>query len=121
MAINAGGISAFLNLDTGKFDTALAATEGKMNSFGSKVDGMSAKLGKVGGALTKGVTVPLLAIGAGAIKLGMDFEASMSEVQAISGATGADMQKMEELAREMGSTTKFSAKIHWHTVKKLAA
>lgn len=38
-----------------------------------------------------------------------DFEASMSKVRAISGATGADMEKLTEKAKQMGATTKFTA------------
>ena len=43
------------------------------------------------------------------IKVGSDFEAAMSKVSAISGATGDDLQKLTEKAKEMGAKTKFSA------------
>lgn len=43
------------------------------------------------------------------IELGMDFTATMSEVEAISGASAEDMELLEQTAREFGSTTKFSA------------
>lgn len=43
------------------------------------------------------------------IKVGSDFEAGMSRVQAISGASGGDLEKLTEKAKEMGATTKFSA------------
>lgn len=39
-----------------------------------------------------------------------DFEAAMSQVQAISGATGSEVTKLTEKAKEMGATTKFTAK-----------
>lgn len=38
-----------------------------------------------------------------------DFEAAMSKVQAISGATGSELNKLTEKAKEMGATTKFTA------------
>lgn len=41
--------------------------------------------------------------------VGMGFEAQMSTVQAISQASIADMQRLREIAKEMGETTKFSA------------
>lgn len=44
-----------------------------------------------------------------AIQVGMDFESSMSNVQAISGATAEEMQQLNDKAKEMGETTKFSA------------
>lgn len=43
------------------------------------------------------------------VKVGSDFEAAMSKVSAISGATGDDLQKLTEKAKEMGAKTKFSA------------
>lgn len=43
------------------------------------------------------------------VKVGSDFEAAMSRVSAISGATGDDLQKLTEKAKEMGAKTKFSA------------
>lgn len=51
----------------------------------------------------------LLEIGRGIIQTGEQFTASMSEVQAISGATGEQLKQLEEAARLYGSTTKFSA------------
>src|SRR5699024_8287964 len=53
-----------------------------------------------------------LAIGAGlrcAVKTAAKFEAAMSEVGAISGASAKDMKLLEETAREWGATTSFSA------------
>lgn len=38
-----------------------------------------------------------------------DFEAAMSQVKAISGATGTDFAKLTNKAKEMGATTKFTA------------
>lgn len=38
-----------------------------------------------------------------------DFEAAMSQVQAISGATGSELTRLTNKAKEMGSTTKFTA------------
>lgn len=52
------------------------------------------------------------AAGAGitaAVKVGAAFEAEMSKVQAISGATGDELQQLSDKAQEMGAKTKFSA------------
>lgn len=49
------------------------------------------------------------AFGAFAIKSGMDFEAQMSKVQAISGATATEIATLTAKAKEMGAKTKFSA------------
>lgn len=48
-------------------------------------------------------------VGKYVIDVGSSFEAAMSEVEAISGATGDQVSQMAEKAKEFGSSTKFSA------------
>lgn len=55
------------------------------------------------------VTGAVVAMGAAAVKTTADFDAEMSTVQSISGATGDDFDALREKALEMGSTTAFSA------------
>ena len=43
------------------------------------------------------------------VDVGSKFEAEMDKVSAISGATGGDLAKLTDKAKEMGATTKFSA------------
>lgn len=80
-----------------------------LEPIGQSMQDIGKKMESVGKDLTKKVTMPLVGIGTAAIKLGSDFEAGMSQVQAISGATGDELKKLEEKAKEMGATTKFSA------------
>lgn len=49
------------------------------------------------------------ALYAGPVKKAAEFEAQMSSVQAISGASAGDMAKLSALAKEMGATTQFTA------------
>ena len=74
----------------------------KMQDFGGKVT-------DVGKDLSTKVTAPILAIGAAAVKTTADFDSSMSQVKAVSGATGEEFDALRDKAREMGSKTKFSA------------
>lgn len=105
-------MQAKISLNTEEYESGLkkAKEEGKsFSEFGNKYTsaiekGVStlAKWGAAaGGALS--------AAGGYAIKVGGDFEAGMSQVAAISGATGDDLQKLTDLAKEMGAKTKFSA------------
>lgn len=54
------------------------------------------------------------------VKLGMDFTSSMSEVQAITGASDKDLERLEKTAREFGSTTVFSASESAQALKYMA-
>jgi TP901 family phage tail tape measure protein len=80
-----------------------------MDSVSSQMKNVGDKIASAGKTMSLAVTAPLMGIATAATKAGMDFEASMSEVRAISGATGDDFKKLEDIAKQMGSTTKFSA------------
>lgn len=80
-----------------------------LEPVGKSMQDIGKKMESVGKDLTKKVTLPLAGIGAAAIKIGSDFQAEMSKVQAISGATGDELEKLSDKAKEMGSSTKFSA------------
>lgn len=86
----------------GKLSRELEAAGGKLQSVGKKLE-------QAGKELSMKVTAPLMGLGAAAVKIGSDFEAGMSEVRAISGASGEELKRLEEKAKEMGATTKFSA------------
>ncbi|WP_368179201.1 phage tail tape measure protein, partial [Anaerotruncus colihominis] len=43
------------------------------------------------------------------VKIAGDFEAGMSTVEALSGATAAEMEQLSGVAKELGATTKFTA------------
>lgn len=73
--------------------------------------------------LTKGVaavSAGLTAASGYAVKVGSDFESGMSEVAAISGASGKALQALTDKAKEMGSTTKFSATESAEALKYMA-
>lgn len=48
-------------------------------------------------------------LGTAVFQTGVDFDAGMSRVEAISGATGESLEQLAEKAKEMGRTTKYSA------------
>ncbi|WP_252247449.1 phage tail tape measure protein [Clostridium sp. ZBS4] len=75
----------------------------------SKLQSTASKGAKLVATSIAGVGAALGGIGAYAIKVGSDFEAGMSKVKAISGATAADMEQLSAKAKEMGAATKFSA------------
>lgn len=81
----------------------------KMQDLGDKIKGVGEKFTQVGQTLTMKVTAPIVAGFTAAIKTTADFDAEMSKVQAISGATASDMETLTAKAREMGEATKFSA------------
>ena len=93
-----GTIKITTELDNAKAEAAMS----KFSSFANKA--MTATKVAAGAA-----TAALSAMAGYSIKVGADFEAGMSKVSAISGATGDELSKLTEKAKEMGAKTKFSA------------
>ena len=79
----------------------ISATGEKLKDVGSNFEGAGKKL--------LPVTATVTALGTASVKTAADFEAAMSKVAAVSGATGSDLEALTKKAREMGSKTKFSA------------
>ena len=108
------------NVDgTLKFDTKI--DESGFND-GTQSIGNSAKKGM--SIVTKAFAAGTAAISAGGlavIKMGSDFEAQMSRVKAISGATQEDFQKLRDQALQLGADTSFSASQAAEGMENLAA
>lgn len=116
MAVNMGTAIAYLELDTSKFTKGFASARNDLQQFNNssasistRLTGLSNAMVTTGSVLTKSVSVPLLTIGAAALKTTADFDAGMSEVKAISGATGTEFKQLETKAIQMGAKTKYSA------------
>lgn len=93
---------AKLELDTSGFQKSIAGIPGMMGNIGS---GMT----QVGGSITRGVTLPLVAAGAAtvalatmALKTGADFEKAMSGVGAILGSTKDEIKLLSDEAIQLG-------------------
>lgn len=94
-----------LQVQASKWTTAGKSIE----EFGNKITNISKKLDTLGNTITTTLTLPVLAIGTAAVTTGNDFEAQMSRVQAIAGATKKELEELTNQAIQLGSETSFSA------------
>ena len=92
-----------------KIDGDTSGLVKSLDQVSSKVSKVGKSIENVGKDLTRNLTVPIATAFTGIIKETADFDAQMSKVQAISGATADEYDTLAEKAREMGKTTKFSA------------
>lgn len=97
-------------------DTAKESADGAKKSWEesnqSTVASTESATSKMAGLMKKSaavIGVASVAVAKKTIDVGKSFEAGMSEVQAISGASGKDLEKLSAKAKQMGATTKFSA------------
>lgn len=116
MSINVGQAIGYLDLDTSGFQRGFKSALQDLRAFNDDSASATTKLGalgsaftSVGSSMTRNLTVPIAGAGAAVVGVAAKFESAMSEVQAISGASGDDLQRLTDKAQEMGATTKFSA------------
>lgn len=114
--LDLGSAVGYLMLDTSNFKNGfksalsdLKVFQDRTASATDKTTALSGAMTSVGKTLTKSVTLPLVGIGTAAVATTAKFDSSMSNLQAISGATGNEMDTLRQKAIEMGGKTKFSA------------
>lgn len=107
-------VEALLKATDSGFVKTFKDAQDAVKTFEEKSNSMTTAVGKVmqgtGAAMTKYITTPLIGVGVAAAKVGGDFEAQMSRVKAISGATGDTFEQMKQQAIDLGAKTAFSAK-----------
>ena len=86
-----------------------------------KLGGITKKGLKVAATAVAGTSAALAGVATVAIKTGSDFEAQMSRVKAISGATEQEFAKLKEQAIELGADTAFSSGQAAEGMENLAA
>lgn len=123
MALNMGSAVAFLELDTSKFKSGFKSAISDLRVFQAsgatteqKLKGLSSAFSTVGGGLTKGLTLPLVGVGAASVGVATKFESAMSQVAATMGITtkqikngNKDFENLQKTALNMGATTKYTA------------
>lgn len=119
-----GSIAAKMTLDISNFTSQLNLAQNQAQRLAvesSKSFQIGSALTSMGKVLSTAVTLPLLGIAATSIKVGNEFQAQMSRVQAIAGATGGELDKMKAQAIELGAKTAFSAKEAAQGMENLAS
>lgn len=116
MSINVGQAIGYLDLDDSGFKRGFTSAlqdlrifQDKTASVSSKAKALGSAFTNVGSVMTRHVTTPIVGVGTAAVATAAKFESAMSEVAAISGASGKDLEALTEKAKQMGATTKFSA------------
>lgn len=127
MSINVGQAVGYLDLDTSGFQRGFKSALQDLRTFNDNSATATTKLGalgstfqSVGSAMTKNLTVPIAGAGVAVAGVAAKFESAMSEVAAISGASGNELQALTDKAQEMGATTKFSASESAEALKYMA-
>lgn len=80
-----------------------------LKKAGDNISNFGEKASKVGGTLTKTVTLPILAIGTAAVKAQIDFESAFAGVKKTVDGTEEDFKKLEKGIKDMSKELPSSA------------
>ena len=88
--------------DSSKLNNALSSASSKLQAFGSKMQ-------SVGRSMSTKLTLPIVAAGAAATKLALDFDKSMTQIESLVGIAADKVSEMSETAKKMATDTGRSA------------
>lgn len=77
---------------------------------GKQIQSVGKTISRAGSTLTKSITLPIAGVAVAAVKTAADYESAMSNVKAITGATGKDFESLNQLGKDLGASTAWSAK-----------
>lgn len=98
MALTVGELVAFLDLDANPFTKGLNQAMADGEKAGKRMS-------DVGGKLTKNVTVPLIAAGGAAVKLGTDFDTAFSRMVGLAGVPAAEVDGLKDSVLDLAGET----------------
>ena len=97
-----GLLNIVFGADLRGFTRAMKKAQRSIKKFGSSMK-------RTGANMTRNITMPVIALGAVALKTFANFEQAMLKVKAVSGATGQEFKSLVANAKRLGSETMFTA------------
>lgn len=113
-------LMATLGLDSSGYEQGLDDAERKGSTFGSKIKAGLGTAAKIGAAAIGVASAAVVKFGSDSVKVGQEFDSSMSQIAATLGLSSKDIQDningagdtfqaLRDKAQEMGAATNFSA------------
>lgn len=99
LTLNIGASTKDLNAALGRMRRDVRAATGNVQAM----------MKQAGQQMTAALTLPLAAFGASSIKTFASFEQSMAKVKAVSGATAGEFEDLNNKAKALGASTRFTA------------
>jgi TP901 family phage tail tape measure protein len=104
-----GALRITLGIDASDFEKGTSKARAEMRGFQRDFRRMGNQWQSLGKNMMQWVTLPILAAGAGVMKLAGDFETGMNQVKIATGASNKELATMRDLARDIGAATTKSA------------
>ena len=99
---NVGKLVISIVGDNREFNKAIAQTQKELNASTKGLQTVARNMTTVGDSMVKGITVPLLAVGAGLLKLGTDFDNAYDKIRIGTGKTGKELEELQKDFKAVG-------------------
>ena len=96
-----GTLRAILTLDSAKYEQGLRQADTSLKTFSKNSRAFATNATQLGSSLTKGLTLPLVALGATTSKAAIDFESSFAGVRKTVDATEAQFADLAQGFRDL--------------------
>lgn len=104
-----GRLLIAIGLSTNELDRGLNRAVNSLQRAQGQISRMGDGFTQAGQSMTRGMTVPLALLGGLTLKFAADYEQHMIMVQAITEATSDQFKRMQEQAKFLGATTRYTA------------
>jgi hypothetical protein len=120
--VNVATLNAVVTADTADFDSKIDSANQKTDSFASGTDRAATSAANFGGA-SLAMQAGAIGIEAGLVNAVMaagDFQSSMNEIGAVSGASADQLSQLSDMALKVGQDTSFSAQQGAEAISELS-
>jgi TP901 family phage tail tape measure protein len=120
--VNVATLNAVVTADTGDFDSKIDSANQKTDSFASGTDRAATSAANFGGA-SLAMQAGAIGIEAGLVNAVMaagDFQSSINEIGAVSGASADQLSQLSDMALKVGQDTSFSAQQGAEAISELS-
>ncbi len=93
-----GYLNIVFGADLRGFERAMKKAQKGLKKFGSKMK-------KIGGNLSRNVTMPLLAVGGASVKMALDFQKSMTKINTLVGVSAGEVEKLKKSVLALSGKT----------------
>ena len=120
--VSVAQLSATVTADTSDFDAKMAKTDSTIESYANKVNsatGSSKDFAAASGVMATGAAGIALGLADSVMAAG-DFQATVNEIGAVSGATASELTQLSDMALKVGKDTAFSAQEGAQAISELS-
>ncbi len=104
-----GALRAELSASVAQFEADMGRAANAVGKFAGQAEKISRRINAAGRSMTMGLTAPIAAFGAFALRSAGDFESSMNRVEAATGAASKELELLKKQARAFGRDRRFTA------------